>query len=93
MATVTKEYTINANRSCSIKTTTTNGGSMSSSTSTSYSYMCGDKGKVPQSATYMANMGTYNKAFNEIELKKTNDLRKLHGAPPMVLDEEAAKSA
>lgn len=41
----------------------------------------------------MANLGTYNEAFNEIELAKTNKLRALHGAPPMVLDLEAAKSA
>ena len=41
----------------------------------------------------MANMGTYNSEFNKIELAMHNNYRAMHGAPPLKLDEEVAKSA
>ena len=86
----TATYTLNANGSCKVKTT----GPGEEWTYTYWLYRCGPKlEKVPQSAEYLKNLGIYNKKFNESELKKTNELRALHGSPPMVIDVEIARSA
>ena len=85
-------YTINADKTCTVKTTKTTANGSSSSMAIKRSYRCGDK-IVPQSAEYEKNLGVYNKDFNAVELKKHNDLRAKHGAPPMVMDEKVARSA
>ena len=41
----------------------------------------------------MKNMGEYNEAFNMAELARHNEYRAMHGAPPLTIDLEAARSA